>query len=353
MPSIRDVFTLYTQLSPQEQKKLYSMISYQLPTDNNFEEFVKDERFTSGFVCPHCGCIGHISRNGHIYKTDKDGNKTIDKQRYVCKDCGKSFTVLSNSVASGTRKNLSIWESFAKCMMNGFSVRKSAGICGIHRNTAFVWRHKLLDALQKHAEKSKLDGIIEADETFFRVSYKGNHRRSSFKMPRESRKRGGSAHKRGLSTEQVCVPCAIDRKGNSYSKIASLGRIATKNLHSIFDDKICSKSTLCTDKMNAYIRFAKNNDIQLIQLKSGKVKKGIYSIQRINSYHSKLKKFMDRFNGVATKYLNNYLIWHKWYDTKGHTQLEKADLLPIKAISYAISVHFRRLSMRPAIPIMA
>ena len=34
-------------------------------------------------------------------------------------------------------------------------------------------------------------------------------------MPRESRKRGGSAHKRGLSLEQVCVPCAIDRKGHT------------------------------------------------------------------------------------------------------------------------------------------
>jgi transposase-like protein len=314
MPDIKDVFTLYTQLSPQEQKKLYTMISYQLPTDNDFEQFIKDERFTTGFVCPHCGCIGHISRNGHIYKTDKDGNRTINKQRYICKDYGKSFTVLSNSVASGTRKNLSIWESFAKCMLNGFSVRKSANICGIHRNTAFAWRHKLLDALQQPAEKARLDGIIEADETFFRVSYKGNHKKSSFKIPRETRKRGGSAHKRGLSKEQVCVPCAIDRKGHSYGKIASLGRIATKNLHTVYDGKICSESTLCTDKMNAYVRFAKSKNIKLIQLKSGKEKKGIYNIQRINNYHTKLKKFMDKFNGVATKYLNNYLVWHTWFD---------------------------------------
>ena len=49
--------------------------------------------------------------------------------------------------------------------------------------------------------------------------------------------RGGSAHKRGLSSEQVCVPCAIDRKGHSYGKIASLGKIATKNLHAVFMEK--------------------------------------------------------------------------------------------------------------------
>ena len=101
--------------------------------------------------------------------------------------------------------------------------------------------------------------------------------------------------------------------------------------------------------MNSYVRFAKSEDIQLIQLKSGKEKKGIYNIQRINNYHSKLKKFMDKFNGVATKYLNNYLVWHTWFDMKGHTQLEKADLLLVKSI--AISVHYRQLLMRPTIPI--
>lgn len=32
----------------------------------------------------------------------------------------------------------------------------------------------------------------------------------------------------------------------------------------------------------------------------------------INSLHSNLKRWMSRFNGVATKYLSNYLKWHKW-----------------------------------------
>ena len=48
--------------------------------------------------------------------------------------------------------------------------------------------------------------------------------------------------------------------------------------------------------------------IDLVQLKTGKAKKGIYNIQHINSYHSQLKRFMRGFNGVSTKYLNNYLV---------------------------------------------
>lgn len=34
------------------------------------------------------------------------------------------------------------------------------------------------------------------------------------------------------------------------------------------------------------------------------------STMDINGYHSQLKTFMERFHGVATKYLNNYLVWH-------------------------------------------
>jgi len=60
---------------------------------------------------------------------------------------------------------------------------------------------------------------------------------------------------------------------------------------------------------------------------------------------------MDNFNGVATKYLNNYLVWHLWFSLKGHTQLEKADLFLANAISIAMSVHFRQLSRHPVIPI--
>lgn len=49
--------------------------------------------------------------------------------------------------------------------------------------------------------------------------------------------------------------------------------------------------------------------------KRGKHKEDIYHINHINSLHSNLKRWMTRFNGVATKRLENYLKWHKWINT--------------------------------------
>lgn len=134
MPTIKDALDIISKLTNTEQENLKTMLlSPAFEKTLNIEEFVTKERFTNGRVCPLCGCIP-VVRNGHR----KDGT-----QRYVCKDCSKSF----NSIVSGTRKDLSVWEKYIDYMMNGMSIHKTATACGIHRSTAFLWRDKTLDAL--------------------------------------------------------------------------------------------------------------------------------------------------------------------------------------------------------------
>ena len=69
-----------------------------------------------------------------------------------------------------------------------------------------------------------LDGVVEADETFTNISYKGNHK--NFSLPRMPFKREGKASKRGLSKEKV--PCGINLNGLSISRISLSGRILRK-----------------------------------------------------------------------------------------------------------------------------
>ena len=255
---------------------------------------------------------------------------------------------------SGTRKDLNVWIKYVDCMLNGFSVRKVAEECGIHRNTAFAWRHKILDAIKNMANDVILDGIVEADETFFTISYKGNHKKSKkFTMPREPHKRGNSTHVRGLSSEKVCVPCAVNRSGMSIAKVSNTGRVSTKDLHEIYDGRIDPSATLVTDKMNSYVRFSNANGIELVQLKTGKAKKGIYNIQHINSYHSQLKRFMKSFNGVSTKYLNNYLIWHNFVNYAKESDVEKRAILLSYVLTTLKTDRNSSLSDRPALPLVA
>jgi hypothetical protein len=153
-------------------------------------------------------------------------------------------------------------------MMMGLSLRKSASKCGISNATAFYWRHKILGALQNITEiKQKLSGIVEADETFFPLSYKGNHSRDGFVMPRRAKKRG-SENRRGLSHNQVCVPCAVDRNNGIVAMVSGTGKTSTDKVKAVLNNRITEASVLVTDKESSYRRFAIENNISLIQIKA-------------------------------------------------------------------------------------
>ena len=341
MPNVATIIRMIMGLNADEQRLLKSaLLNTSFSGSSDMNDFLTKERFANGRVCPECGST-HVVRNGRR----SDGT-----QKYICRDCKRYFVIATDSIVSGTRKDLSVWEKYISCMMQGLSLRKTAEECHISKNTAFYWRHKILDALQNMADSVTLNGIVEADETFFAISYKGNHTRSKFKMPRKSYHRGSQTHTRGLSREKVCVPCAVNRSGLSIAKVSNRGRVSAQNLEEAFKGRIAENSTLVTDKMNSYIRFAKGNNLKLIQLKTGKSKNGIYNIQSINNYHSRLKKFMSNFNGVSTKYLNNYLIWHNFVNYAKETDVEKYNIFLKFALTTKKRETCEQISLRASIP---
>lgn len=196
-------------------------------------------------------------------------------------------------------------------MIEKYPLRKCAAICGISLATAFVWRHKILDALQNMMNEVELDGVVQADETYSTVSYKGNHK--SFKLPRQSHKRGTRATKRGISKEQVCVPCGVNLNGLSIARISNLGKPSLKDLQKVLNGKVAKDSVFVTDSLRPYQKLSLDMNLSHIRIPRGKRAVGTFNIQTINSYHSRLKNMIvHRFRGVATKYLNNYLVYHNF-----------------------------------------
>lgn len=76
-------------------------------------------------------------------------------------------------------------------MVDGLSVRKAAQSAGIDRTTSFRWRHRLLQ-LPAQENDTELVNIVEADETYFLESFKGQRH-----LPRKARQRGGVGATRG------------------------------------------------------------------------------------------------------------------------------------------------------------
>ncbi len=88
---------------------------------------------------------------------------------------------------------------------------------------------------------------------------------------------------------------------------ASRGRISTKAINPILKDKLELQKVLCTDGHRSFEAFAKENKLahQTVKVSAKQYKKEIYHVQHIKQH--KKKDWMINFNGVATKYLQNYL----------------------------------------------
>lgn len=252
---------------------------------------VKDKKAT---CCPNCSC-SDIRANG----------KDKEVQRYYCKGCKKYFRDTTGKVLFGLKKP-ELFSTYLYYMLMDYSIKKCAHLTGVCIQTSFDWRHKVLSAFDQACPEG-FQGIVESDDIFFLESNKGSR-----ELDRKARKRGGKATKRGISNEQIAVVVTCDRTDNKELRVATRGRISKKDLEKVFDGKLDHIETLCTDTHRSYTAFAKSQDIdhQKFNVSKGqRVKNKVYHVQNVNNTATRLRKWMRPFNGVATKYLQNYMNW--------------------------------------------
>ena len=286
--------------------------------------------------CPFCNSE-HIVKNGKV-----DGI-----QRLLCKNCKKTFSNAKDTVFANSKKSLDIWKLYIQCMLNKFSLRKTAKVCNISLPTAFYWRHKILDTLRKDMDKTTLNGIVEADETFTMLSYKGSR-----KMPREVHYRGTPAKKRGLSKEQVCVPCGVNLNGNSIAKISNLGKPSLRDLQKILTDRVIKGSVFVTDSLRPYQKLSFDMELSHIRIPRKHHSVGNFNINTVNNYHKQLKDMInERFHGVSTKYLNNYLVYNHFVNFAKGTEQEKITRIEKLLVSTNINTNIKALTNRLAVPV--
>src|SRR5699024_10304799 len=73
--------------------------------------------------------------------------------------------------------------------------------------------------------------------------------------------------------------------------------------------KLSSENILCTDSWRAFKTNGAEKKMDIYQFKSdGKIRtKGLYHVQNVSNYRRRLKAWIQLFNGLDTKYVNEYL----------------------------------------------
>jgi transposase-like protein len=275
------------QLSPSQWQQLHRCIE-QADT-SAFEHLLEAQKLTH---CPHCDAT-ELIRWGSAHGLP----------RYRCKACGRTCNALTGSPLAHLRQRTH-WLGFAQALIDGVTLRQAATQCAIHRNTALRWRHRFLTAPAQQ-QATHLHGIVEADETFFLKSLKGQRH-----LSRPPRKRGGVGSTRGAGPDYVPVLVVRDRNGAMVDAI--LEKLDARHVRQVLTPLIDTDAVLCSDGAAVYSAFARATGVahQPLPLQGPRVR-GVFHIQHVNAYDSRLKNWMRRFHGVATRYLSHYLGWHR------------------------------------------
>ena len=252
--------------------------------------------------CPGCACeryYRHGQANG--------------LQRYRCRACGRTYNDLSGTPLARLRLR-DKWLDYLASVLNSTPVRAAASEVGVHRNTAFRWRHRFLHG-PRQDQPQRLGGIAEADEMFMLESQKGTR-----KLDRPARRRGGRAGKRGISRELDCILVARDRSGQTVDAVVGRGALTVAQLERHLLPRLDRQVLLVSDAHAAYRSFARKYGIahEAVNLRAGvRVRRGLSGaihVQNVNAYHQRFRQWLSRFRGVASRYLPNYLGWRRALD---------------------------------------
>jgi len=252
--------------------------------------------------CPHC-------QSEKVYKRGKQNGV----QMYQCNDCKKWYSETTGTPLYDIKLK-SKWQSYLRCMEQGMPIKKIATELEISIQTSFDWCHKILSSLEQFAPK-QLSAEIECDELELPLSNKGVKN-----LDRDPRKRGGdfkrNTGKKDITVVQVVT--AVERNGNKYLKAVESKRLSKEEITKVLIGKLSKDAILITDKHPSYRAFAKENPsikhkALLAEDHVDKNDKSIH-LQKVNNVHSQLRKFLRPFNGVSSKYLQNYLNWYAYVD---------------------------------------
>lgn len=274
-------------------------------------------RFALGLCCPRCGC-GRVHRWGSF----------SGRQRYLCLGCKRTFSDLTRTPAAYSKKLL-LWRDYGQCLAEGLSVRRAARRAGIHPATAFRWRHAMIGSLLDREPDERLAGWIELCTIALPYSEKGRRRRRTAR-DEERRRRAAAVTPEAWTARLLArVLVACDRRGRTATGTAGIGataRIPSHEIERILHGRVEGPAQIvaadgplspaATAARRAGWRF---HDARP---RAGLRPRSLVHIHAARAYVARLLDWLDRFRGVATRYLPNYLAWHGTLDRQWRRRVQ-------------------------------
>jgi transposase-like protein len=128
----------------------------QYGTEAQCQQALFSWRWPKGFVCPACAEAG-----GHALKA---------RELIQCKSCRYQCSLTSGSLFASTKLSLRVWFLALYLITqakNGISTVELARTLGVSQNSAWLLKHKLMQAMKEREAGRLLSGQVQLDDAYW------------------------------------------------------------------------------------------------------------------------------------------------------------------------------------------
>ena len=273
--------------------------------------------------CRYCGCNSFI----------KNGKTPDGLQKYKCKNCFKTFTIITHTIFDSHKIPLSEWVDFLRNIFSFQSFDSTSRNNGNSINTTRYWISKVFLTLRGYQDNILFTGTIELDETYYNaikadIQYKENGKKY-----------------RGLSRNKYCIGVMLNEEGKVFCFNQGLkGKPSIKSTLDCFKDHIEYGSTLIHDAELSHRKLVEvlglkeevyfTNEIKYL-------KDSDNPLFRINKVHFLLKKFLNAHCGFNREHLQDYLNLFSFIINTPSSYIEKIEIFLKLVFENSILLRYR------------
>ena len=265
-------------------------------------------------------CCHHCSSS----KIVKNGFNRNNIQNYFCKDCGRNFNPLTNTIFDSRKIPISEWFEYLLHLFEYHSITSSAYDNRNANSTGEYWLIKVFEVLKDIQQDVVLSGRIFIDETYF-------SKKKSDVITKNGKKL------RGISINKIGVATAISEDMKSSFLIATnTSKPSRKSTLNSYASHIEEGSTIIHDGDNSHIVLIETlhlNSEEHPSIETKNLKDKENPMYPINHYHSLLKRFMRAHSGYNRDNLQDWLNLFWFITNKPNDRYDKV----LRFIELAIS----------------
>lgn len=261
-----------------------SLIGEHFHNEDAARRYLESNRWPNGAICPHCG-----SNEAYRLQPKADSKRPARKGVLKCKMCRKQFTVTVGTIFEDSHIPLNKWLAaiYLLCSSKkGMSAHQLHRMLGVTYKSAWFMAHRIRYAMSQPPLVGKLQGIVEADETYVGGKARGKRGR-------------GAANK-------TPVFALVERNGRVRS--FKTERVTGKNLKQKIRENVSKDSIVMTDEFLAYKGLDKEFKHMTVNHGNKEYVNGIAHTNTAEGFFSILKRGINGvYHHVSDKHLERYL----------------------------------------------